>query len=145
MCICMDSFFDRFFQRICYYMKISYLNFLSSSNDLEWMHLYYSLLCAELCAVVLSRFSPADSATVWTVSHLAPVHGVLQERIPERAAVPSSRGSPRSRITPATLCLPQRQASSLPLYSFPVVKYLFNILIINNSLKTSLNTMYMFY
>ena len=40
------------------------------------------------------------------------VHGILQERIRERAAIPSSRGSSRPWIKPESLAL---QADSLPL------------------------------
>ena len=42
-------------------------------------------------------------------------HGILQARIQESVAMPSSRGSPNPGIEPDPLCLLRWQAGSLPL------------------------------
>ena len=46
-----------------------------------------------VCCVVLGHFSHVDSATLWIVAHQAPSPMVLQARILEWVAMPSSRGS----------------------------------------------------
>jgi len=54
----------------------------------------------------------SDSETPWTVARQAPLSkGVLQARILEWVAMPSSRGSPQPRIKPRS---PALQADSLP-------------------------------
>ena len=75
---------------------------------------------------VLSRFSHLWLfATLWTVAHQA-VHGKLQERIWERIAMPSSKGSSWPRDwTCIFLHLLDRQAGSLTLV--PPVKSLLDI------------------
>ena len=65
---------------------------------------------------MLSRSVVSDSATPWTVACQAPLSmGLLQARVLEWVAMPSSRSSqPRDR-TLSLLHLPQWQAGSLPL------------------------------
>ena len=67
---------------------------------------------------MLSHFSRVQLfATLWTVAHQAPlVHGILQARIQEWVAVPSSRGSSQPRDqTPVSYVSCHWQAGSLPL------------------------------
>ena len=60
------------------------------------------------CCVVLSCSVMSDSATSWTVAHQAPLFvGILQAKILEWVAMPSSRGSSQPRD-------PALQADSLP-------------------------------
>ena len=63
------------------------------------------------CAV-LSRSVMSNSVTPWTVAHQAPLSmGILQARILEWVAIPSSRGFSNSGIKPRP---PALQAYSLP-------------------------------
>ena len=51
-----------------------------------------------LCCALLSRSVMSDSATPWTVARQAPLSmGILQTRILEWVAIPSSRGSSQPR------------------------------------------------
>ena len=66
-----------------------------------------------LCCAVLSQWIMSDSGTPWTVAHRAPLSmGVLQARILEWVAMPSSRGSSQLRG--------QTQASCIADWLFPV-------------------------
>ena len=70
----------------------------------EWVT--YLLLCAESLSHVRLFVTP------WTVAHQALLSmGILQARILEWVAMPSSRGSSDPRIEPRS---PQLQADSLP-------------------------------
>ena len=65
---------------------------------------------------ILSQFNCVRlCATLWTITCQAlPVHGILQARILERIATPSSRGSSRTGIEPASPEPPALQADSIP-------------------------------
>ena len=66
---------------------------------------------AVLCGVALSCSVMSDSATPWTVAHQAPLSmGILQAKILEWVAMPSSRGSSQLGIEPRS---PTLQADSL--------------------------------
>ena len=71
----------------------------------EWIHVAESLHCSpetitlliRYCAV-LSHSVMSDSATQWTIAHQAPLSmRILQARILQWIAMPSSRGSPQPR------------------------------------------------
>ena len=60
-----------------------------------------------LCYAVLSRSVMSDSVTPWTVAHQALLSmGLLQARILEWVAVPSSRGPSQPRVKPMSLLSP---------------------------------------
>ena len=61
----------------------------------------FAVTWIDLCCAVLSRSVVCDSETPWTVAHQAPLSmGILQARILEWVAMPSSGGysQPRNRI-----------------------------------------------
>ena len=61
---------------------------------------------AVLCCVALSCSVMSDSATPWTVAHQAPLSmGILQAKILEWVAMPSSRGSSQSRGRTRISCI----------------------------------------
>ena len=94
--------------RILEWVAISYSRGSSLSRD--WSHIS-CVLCigrwilhhwapweARNACVVLRHWVLADSVTPWTVVHQAPLFlGVLQVRLLERGAMPSSRGSSQPR------------------------------------------------
>ena len=82
-----------------------------------WCVLYLLCVCVCVCVYVLSHFSHIQIfVTVWTVVCQATVHGVLQERILEWVAIPSSRGIFLTQgLNPCLLCLLHWQLGSLPL------------------------------
>ena len=51
----------------------------------------------DLCYAVLSHSVMSDSVTPWTIAHQAPLSGILQTRILQWVAKPSSRGSSQPR------------------------------------------------
>ena len=79
--------------------------------------LMYEMHCACLHACMLSRFSHVRlCATPRTVAHQASLSmGILQERLLEWVAIPSSRGSSQPRDQICVLCLLHWQVGSLPL------------------------------
>ena len=76
----------------------------------------YNIYCGS-CACVLICFSYVQLfASPWTVAHQAPLSiGILQARILEWVAMPSSRGSSQPRDQTYVLCLLHWQTGSLPL------------------------------
>ena len=68
-----------------------------------------------LCCVVLSRFNPTLCSHVNCSPPGSSVHGILQARILEWVAMPSSRGSSQSRDWACGSCTPGRIFTSEPL------------------------------
>ena len=66
----------------------------------------YIYTCLQLCCAVLSRSVVSNSETPWTAACQAPLSmGILQERILERVAMPSSsRGSSQPRDQTQASC-----------------------------------------
>ena len=66
---------------------------MKASSARATMCLTYSTESKCVCVCELSRFSHVQLfATLWIVAHQAPVHAILQARILEWVAMPSSRG-----------------------------------------------------
>ena len=75
--------------------------------------LYFLCVCVCVCAQSLQSY---PNLCDWTVACQATVHGVLQERILEWVAIPSSRGIFLTQgLNPCLLCLLHWQLGSLPL------------------------------
>ena len=74
---------------------------------------YFKCLCLEISCFLCTRVCPvlnhsvvSDSATLWTVAHQAPLSmGILQVKILEWVAMPSSRGSSNPGIKPRSTTL----------------------------------------
>ena len=63
-----------------------------SDNNIIQTFKSFFYVCALSCFSHVQLFT-----TLWTVAHQAPLHGILQARILEWAAEPSSRGSSQPR------------------------------------------------
>ena len=60
----------------------------------QFVLLYLPCACVCVCVCACSVASVvSDSASLWTVAHQVPLYSILQARILEWVAVPSSRGS----------------------------------------------------
>ena len=57
----------------------------------------------------------SDSATLWTIDHQTPVHGILQARSLEWVAITFPKGSPDPGIQCMSPAAPALRADSLPL------------------------------
>ena len=98
--------------------------------------MYIMCACAKSLELCLILYDPVDCS-----SSRSSVHGILEARILEWVAMPSSRGSswPRDR-THVSLCLLHWQAGSLPLVSpeKPIYIYtLYMYIIFKNHLRIS--------
>ena len=85
--------------------------------EARFLHLQLGIfyLYISYSAYILSHFSRVDS--LWPCGYSPPgssVHGILQARILEWVAMPSSRGSSRPRDRTASPASPALQAGSLP-------------------------------
>ena len=60
----------------------------------------------QLCCVLRHFTRVQLFATPWTITHQAPIHGILQARILEWVAISFSRDLPNPGIEPASLMSP---------------------------------------
>ena len=61
-------------------------------KDRSWENGMCVCVCVCVCVCAFSRSVVSDSATLWTVAHQSPVHGILQARILEWVAISSNPG-----------------------------------------------------
>ena len=78
----------------------------------QWIFKPHIYIHTHMCCVVLSHSVMSNSVTLWTVAHQAPLSmGILQARILECIAMPSSRDLPNPGIEHRS---PTLQVDSLP-------------------------------
>ena len=115
-------------------LSIMLVRLLQEHRNISYLQHHNACMCAakllQSCSILYDPMhcSPSGSS----------VHGIVQARILEWVAMPSSRGSSQPRDRTCDSCLPHWQKGSLPLV--PPGKPL-NIIIVNvNLLKESVRT-----
>ena len=99
----------------------TYIRYWLSWSSLALVSNYLQVFC--VCK--LSYSVTSDSATLWTIDHQTPVHGILQARSLECVAITFSRGSSWSRDSmhvSCSSCLAGRFLTTEPLRS-PLMFY----------------------
>ena len=81
---------------MCIYIHV----YITHTYILQYTHMYkHMCMCAKLLQSCPNLCNPMDCS-----SHGFPVHGILQARLSEWVAVPSSRGSSRARHQTSVSC-----------------------------------------
>ena len=93
------NFIDQFILRSC---SLAMSNIITTqqelASDLKWLSICLSIEVSSLLCCCSVAKSCLTLATPWTIAHQAPLSkGILQARILEWVAIPSSRGSTQPR------------------------------------------------
>ena len=114
----MAKFWDLYLPIISFLPYLLYL-FLHNRQIASSLSLSISISPIHTRVCILSHFNCVQlCATLWTVTCQAPpIHGILQARILEWIAMPSSRGSSWTGIEPASPEAPVLEADSIPPHS----------------------------